>query len=172
MGLCSCSLSFFVTAQQPTQLVAFTAYADRSRDLYDYGIKVQFDDVITNIGYHFTNSTTFICPVDGLYFFSFHVMSGDDVNVYPSSRISLMVGGTRVVSAWADHHEHMHHAQASNSAFVQCSAGQGVHLETYGASLVYSSSYHQGTFSGFLVSENQAADTNSVGSLMDRSGTQ
>ena len=139
------------TAQQPAQQVAFTAYADSSRYYNDLGIKIEFDGVITNIGGHFDNSTTFTCPVDGLYYFSFHVMSHDSVY---DSKVSLMLGGTRVVSAWADHHVTGHHAQASNSALVVCSAGQDVYLMTNSNTYVYSNSLEISTFSGFLVSEN------------------
>ena len=127
---------FLPTAQQPTQQVAFTAYADDDRD-YIAGQKVRFDGVRTNIGGHFDNATTFTCPVDGLYYFSFHVMSHDSVY---DSKVSLMLGGTRVVSAWADHHVTGHHAQASNSALVVCSAGQDVYLMTNSNTYVYSNS--------------------------------
>ena len=145
---------FLPTAQQPTQQVAFTAYADDDRD-YIAGQKVRFDGVRTNIGGHFDNSTTFTCPVDGLYYFSFHVMSDYYDSGYPDSKVSLMVGGTGVVSAWAHYYvDGDEFAQASNSALVQCSAGQDAYLETYEQCHVYSSLYDFSTFSGFLVSEN------------------
>ena len=134
-----------------TRQAAFTAYADTIRHYSLPGFKVQFDGVKTNIGGHFVNATTFTCPVDGLYYFSFHVMSHDSVY---DSKVSLMLGGTRVVSPWADHHVTGHHAQASNSALVVCSAGQDVYLMTNSNTYVYSNSFHLSTFSGFLVSEN------------------
>ena len=129
--------------------MAFTAYADTYRYYSSSGDRVEFDGVKTNIGGHFDNSTTFTCPVDGLYYFTFHVLSYTN---YDDSQVSLWVGGTWVVSAWADYYSH--HAQASNSALVQCSAGQNVYLETYDNTYVYSNSYDLSTFSGFLVSEN------------------
>ena len=137
------------TAQQPAQQVAFTAYAVSSRYYNDLGQEIEFDGVITNIGGHFDNSTTFTCPVDGLYYFSFHVMSDrSDTDAH----ISLWLGETRVVSAWADYNDHF--AGASNSALVQCSAGQDVYLATYEFCYVYSNTFYISTFSGFLVSEN------------------
>ena len=129
--------------------MAFTAYADTYRYYSSSGEKIEFDGVKTNIGGHFDNSTTFTCPVDGLYYFSFHVMSYTDSD---DSQVSLMLDGSRVVSAWADYY--ISYAQASNSALVQCSAGQDVYLETYDYTYVYSNLYDLSTFSGFLVSEN------------------
>ena len=134
--------------------MAFTAYADTYRYYSSSGDRVEFDGVKTNIGGHFDNSTTFTCPVDGLYYFSFHVMSRQHPSSTYDSQVSLMVGGTRVVSVWADHYSDYRRAQASNSALVQCSAGQDVYLEAYDSSYVYSNSYDLSTFSGFLVSEN------------------
>ena len=80
-----------------TQKAAFTVF-NIDYVYYSTGSKVTFGRVETNIGGHFDNSSTFTCPVDGLYFFTFNIMS---YNSYDPI-VQLRKNDALVVSAFSD----------------------------------------------------------------------
>ena len=133
-----------------TQQVAFTAYNVNNNYYTPAGSRVTFNNVETNIGEHLINRATFICPVDGLYFFMFNIMS---YNSYDPI-VQLRKNDALVVSAWADVSSSSQYVQASNAALITCSAGERVYLETQNTDYVFSSADRFTTFSGFLLSEN------------------
>ena len=105
---------------------------------------------MANVGGHFDNETTFTCPVDGLYFFTYTIQSYD-----AHIRILLRIDGVTVVGVYHDEYDSSDATQASNSALVTCLSGQQVYLYNYGNfGIIASDSYRLTTFSGFLVSEN------------------
>ena len=130
--------------------MAFTAYADTYRYYSSSGDRVEFDGVKTNIGGHFDNSTTFTCPVDGLYYFYFSIMedsSGDIIG-------GLEMDNRNIVSVWAETYGDTGYPHSSNSAVVRCTAGQRVYLMCDSSGDVYSNFKKYSTFSGFLFSAN------------------
>ena len=57
--------------------VGFTAYADTGKKTtYNYNDVIVFDDVISNYGGHYNPKTSsFVCPADGVYMISVHVLA-------------------------------------------------------------------------------------------------
>ena len=139
------------TDQSPaaTQQVAFTAHASSQRS-YSSGSLIQFDDVESNVGNHFDNSTTFTCPVDGLYFFYFSIMTDTAGDII----VGLEIDNRNVVSLWAETYRDNDYPHSSNSAVVGCTAGQEVNLVCDSSGDVYSTFRKYSTFSGFLISAN------------------
>ena len=106
-----------------TQQVAFTAF-NFNNNYYSSGSKITFDSVETSIGGHFDKSSTFTCPVDGLYFFTFNIMSYSSYDPI----IQLRKDGALVVSAFADVYSGTQYVHASNTALILCDAGEEVYL--------------------------------------------
>ena len=129
--------------------MAFTAY-NHDRRSYSTGDRVKFDGVETNIGGHFNESSTFACPVDGLYFFTFTIM-GDYIEG-DEGDVTLRHDGNIVVGAFADYSNN--YPQTSNAAVITCSAGEEVYLQCEFSGYMYSKTDRYVTFSGFLLSEN------------------
>ena len=143
-----------------TRQVAFTVYEDQTQ-YHSNGKRLTFDHVETNMGGNFNSSnSTFTCPVDGLYFFSFTIMGstgyGDD------GHATLRRDGSVGVGAWADYYAGNPHA--SNAAVITCSVGQEVYLQSENSGYMYSNSSRLVTFSGFLLSENEihSAEINEI----------
>ena len=133
--------------------VAFTAYASRTRD-FVLGSIVTFDDVITNVGGHYTTTnSTFVCPRDGIYVFAVSIMSGYERFMYAE----LRVNDVSTFTVFAD--EAGGYSAASKSAVVECSAGQRVLVRSPSSTSgqMYSDpDFRYSTFSGFLL----VADSN------------
>ena len=94
--------------------------------------------------------SSFTCPVDGLYFFSYTIQSYDD-----NIAVLLSIDGVIVAGVYHDEYDTSDNSQASNSALVTCFSGQEVYLYHTGSDgAILSSSYRYTTFSGFLIREN------------------
>ena len=105
-----------------------------------------FDDVITNIGNAYdVDSSTFICPISGIYMFSLSLMSAAG----HFSQAYIMHQGSVIVRAFADD-DASAYASSSNVAFVQCTQGQSVWVMTSSANghEMYPAQYT--TFTGAL----------------------
>ena len=62
-------------SEDDTGPIAFSAHASQDRDYNDDDVVI-FDEIVTNINGAFqANNSVFLCPVDGLYAFSAHVLS-------------------------------------------------------------------------------------------------
>ena len=126
--------------------MAFTAF-NSDRTLHTASEQIEFDGVETNVGGHF-NASTFTCPVDGLYVFSFAILGDYNYN----TEVSLRLDGHVVVSGKADRYNNYPHG--SNLAVVSCDVGQEVYLQCEFSGYMYSDEFRYVTFSGFLLSEN------------------
>ena len=138
-----------MTDQAPTTAqVAFTAHASSER-YYSSGSLIQFDNVESNVGDHFDNSTTFTCPIDGLYYFYFSIMEDSSGEII----VGLEIDSRNIVSVYAEAYT-AEYPHSSNSAVVRCTAGQRVYLRCENSGEVYSTYRKFSTFSGFLFSAN------------------
>ena len=133
--------------------MGFTAYASRTRD-YTVGSILTFDDVITNVGGHYTTTnSTFVCPRDGVYVFSLSIMAGYGRFMYAE----LHVNDVGVFTTFAD--DSSSYSAASKSAVVECLAGQRVLVRSPSSTSgqMYSDpDFRYSTFSGFLLAADAA----------------
>ncbi|KAH3811590.1 hypothetical protein DPMN_140000 [Dreissena polymorpha] len=108
--------------QTSPEAVAFTAYISNNPTHLYHGQIIPYDRTVTNIGDAFNiYAHTFICPVGGLYMFSFVMCQLGTSN----AETQLVVDGVHIVDAitnpiTGDHHDQ----QGVNMAFVQISGSQ------------------------------------------------
>ena len=131
---------------EPTPDVGFSAYATTTRS-YSVNDTIEFDGVHTNLGSHYDNNSTFTCPVNGTYFFTFSVMSGGSDVI----AAALEIDNARLATAYADD-VGSHYSHATNSALIRCNDGQNVFVKCIvNGSLYSTTSNKHSTFSGFLL---------------------
>ncbi|KAH3810658.1 complement C1q tumor necrosis factor-related protein 3-like [Dreissena polymorpha] len=137
--------------QSPPELVAFTAYIENGAGHISNGQIIPFDRTVTNLGNAFNiHSHTFVCPVDGLYMFSFvvsHYGRGEVLG-------KLVIDGVNIVDAIANPVADDHDQQGVNMAVVQARRGQAVQVVNY----LYNDAWYRtdeinrfSTFSGVLL---------------------
>ena len=108
---------------------------------------IYFTGVHTNLGGHYDNNSTFTCPVNGTYFFTFSVMSGGSDVI----AAALEIDNARLATAYADD-VGSHYSHATNSALIRCNDGQNVFVKCIvNGSLYSTTSNKHSTFSGFLL---------------------
>ena len=117
------------------------------------GEKLVWESVITNSGGGFFPETAeFICPEDGLYFFS---MTAITTNSYENIRadVQLMHGSEVLVSSSA--YAHLGWGSTTQSAVIECSNGQRVWVrcrpDITVCNLQGTTGYHFTSFSGFKI---------------------
>ena len=72
---------FLSVLEDPLDFVGFSAYADEPF-YYNLGDLVVFQNVTSNIGNYFQLATSsFVCPISGVYFFSLTVASVNSNNL-------------------------------------------------------------------------------------------
>ena len=87
---------------------------------------VIFDDVISNFGSAFEpQSSIFTCPVTGVYMFGVNLMTP----VNDSAQVHLNIDNERLFNVLADDAFDVY-STGTNFAFVSCSQGQSVWVET------------------------------------------
>ena len=142
----------------PDQLVAFSVA--NAVGTYELGDIVAFTDIITDINPGFPgwdgNTNTFVCPYNGLYFFTasiFREYTEDNVLIClkTSSDTSNIVCILNHVMS-NDVGDYLSYS-STLSAIVQCQVGEYVWLEVvaYGGIIMDYSSYHYNHFSGLLL---------------------
>ena len=109
--------------------MAFNAYHTVEKSYVDYEL-VRFDSVGLNAGNHFQLSTNvFICPVNGIYGFSFSLYNKAGLGV--ECNIKKEKGD--FVNVWADNTENTSNA-ASGFGTIDCNRGDRVYVEVGGTS--------------------------------------
>ena len=130
-------------------VVGFTVYADLNA-YYDTGELVVFNGVTSNIGGHFQPATSsFLCPITGVYYFSLAVSNVNDDNgihahLMIEDQILASVRGTALGT----------YNQGTNSAITTCERGQSVWVQVACCDdqrVFGSATYKYSSLSGFLV---------------------
>ncbi|XP_052215119.1 caprin-2-like isoform X2 [Dreissena polymorpha] len=139
--------------QTSPEAVAFTAYISHNPTHLNDGQIIPFDRTVTNIGDAFNvHSHMFICPVGGLYMFSFVMCQLGTSN----AETQLVVDGVHIVDAITNPITGDHDQQGVNMAFVQVKKGQTVFVKNYFYSDISyrSEELHRfASFSGVLLQE-------------------
>ncbi|XP_029913141.1 complement C1q-like protein 2 [Myripristis murdjan] len=110
---------------------------------------LKYKNVFSNIGSSYSPETgIFTALVKGVYFFRFSMFN--NVNATPSSVVSLMKNGVRLVSVWdtvgSDAND-----MGSNAVVVSLEVGDRVYVELAANRLIYDDNMNYNTFSGFLL---------------------
>ena len=114
--MCAC----FGVTETNEETIGFTA--STATNQYEQTEIIRFNDTFSNIGGYFnSNTSSFLCPVDGLYFFSvmFNAQAGKQAN------LSLMLNGLYLGAAFADNAESLN-SHASALTVTSCYSGQTV----------------------------------------------
>ena len=127
-------------------IVAFTAAATSDQEV-EIGERYVFDNVLTNVGGGYdSDSSEFICPLDGYYMFTISIMSQIGVPAYGV----VSVEGVHGPVALGDGRNGAHYGHATSTHFTHCTQGQKVWVENiYANSYLYGERYS--SFSGILV---------------------
>ena len=130
-------------------VVGFTVYAD-AHAYYDLGEVVVFNGVTSNIGGHFQPATSsFLCPVTGVYYFSLAVSNvNDDNNIHAHLMLENQILASVRAAALGTYN------QATNSAIITCEMGQTVWVQATASDeqrVFGDPNYRLSSFSGFLV---------------------
>uniref|UniRef100_A0A3B5BNL1 Complement C1q-like protein 2 n=1 Tax=Stegastes partitus TaxID=144197 RepID=A0A3B5BNL1_9TELE len=110
---------------------------------------LKFDDVITNLGNHYDQSTgKFTCHVPGIYFFTYHVLmrGGDGTSMWAD----LCKNGQVRASAIAQDAD-QNYDYASNSAVLHLDSGDEVYVKLDGGKAHGGNNNKYSTFSGFIL---------------------
>ena len=125
--------------------VGFTAWANTGVTSYVNDQCVVFDVVISNFGGHYNaNTSSFICPFDGVYMVNVNAQSfwSESANVY------VMRNDMILVRVWADDQSGLY-SQASNTVMTECQRGELLWVKA-GTSTLFATDQHS-TFSAFLL---------------------
>ena len=135
----------FVGNQKET--VGFSAYSTMTRS-YNSNEIVIFDELNSNFGQYFdVDSNTFVCPYDGIYWFS--VSCYNDVG--HACTPSLMVENQLLVQTIAPEDSESRNS-ASIATVAECKAGQRALVKNLGNNRTYNDSWDRtNTFSGYLL---------------------
>lgn len=129
----------------------FSAYAT---DSIVYGGQqiVQFPTPRLNIGNHYdTARAVFTCPVQGVYYFAFSILSYTPYSPGNAPSVLLKRGDEAIIGVYVNVFEDDFVLMMSNSVLVQCAPGQEVYVETATDVEVAGATFGTCTFSGFYV---------------------
>ena len=128
--------------------VAFMAWADTGSETnYRSGDVVVFNAVLNNIGGHYnTDTSSFICPWDGVYVFSVTVQGFAS----SSSDIHLSRNGVYQTRIWNDNIDGVFN-RGSMTAVIDCERGDVIWNMAATVCTIRCSSFRETTFSGFLL---------------------
>ena len=116
--------------------------------IYETGDRIEFPDVITNIGGWYNNYFhEFTCPMLGVYTFSVSVMS----SIGGIARVKIMIDGIVMVTALTDGTSTAQYGHSTNIVIVECDQGQKVWAECNKDCVFYDNSFRYTTFSGMLI---------------------
>ena len=135
----------FCYAEDDQELSAFTASIGSTHS-YDTGDVIIFDQIVTNVGNHYhPNTSTYVCPLKGLYVFSVSVLN----TVSNHMKVNLMRENTHLGSGYSHVGDHN---QGALSVVAECERGERVWVRCYGSSYAYvHQSYDWNIFSGFAL---------------------
>ena len=141
--------SCFIAESDTLGPVAFTAYANATRD-YDDHQPVVFNYVLSQFGDAYNPvSSTFTCPVAGVYVISVTVTTATNKEM----RCQIMLESSLRLSAFGGNDESSFNS-ASTTEVVECGAGERIWTRSYSTG---NTMYGQGnvarrsSFSGFLL---------------------
>lgn len=136
-----------------TPKVAFSAalYESGSGDTgpFNTATPLKYKKVFSNVGSNYNSATgIFTATVKGMYFFRFSMFN--NLQSTPSSVVSLMKNGERVVSVW-DTTGSDANDMGSNAAVLPLEVGDNVYAELMANRKVYDDAMNYNTFAGFLL---------------------
>ncbi|KAJ0058371.1 hypothetical protein NL108_013866 [Boleophthalmus pectinirostris] len=139
-----------------TPKVAFSAtlYETGSGDTGPFTIAapLKYKKVFSNFGNNYNPATgIFTATIKGMYFFRFSMFN--NLKSPPSSVVSLMKNGERVVSVWDTAGSDIND-MGSNAAVLPLEAGDTVYVELAANRVVYDDGMNYNTFTGFLLFTN------------------
>ena len=104
----------------PNQPVAFSVWANSGTNThYTINDRVVFDEVISNFGGHYsTNTSSFVCPWNGVYMLSAHIQGFNSSIVL----VDLMRNDEVLAQAWGDSIPGFYN-RASNTVITECNQG-------------------------------------------------
>ena len=116
---------------------------------YQPGDRVEFPEVITNVGGGYNSSNNeFTCPVSGIYFFSASARTQPGDKAY----FRIKLDDVKVVTSIVDAITLTKGAHSTSIVIVECTAGQKVWCNChYQTCTIYGSTAHYTVFSGMLV---------------------
>ena len=128
--------------------VAFMAWADTGSETnYRSGDVVVFNAVLNNIGGHYnTDTSSFICPWDGVYVFSVSVMG----YVNDDSHIDLMHNNNFMTRIWIDGISGAYNRGSMTTA-IECERGDVIWNRAGSHCSIHTTGDVRTTFSGFLL---------------------
>ena len=132
-----------------TEAIGFTA-CDSTQRLYDVNEIVLFDRELTNYGgYYNTQTSSFICPVDGMYLFTLVI------NAYNTDvQVLIMRNDVELTQTWARAIVELYN-HGANMVVTECLAGDVVwpRVEYIGGSqdVIHGADSCYTTFSGVLI---------------------
>ena len=141
--------SGLLSVNDGTEAIGFTTCATESH-VYDVNEIVLFDRELPNYGgYYNSQTSSFICPVDGVYIFTLTINVGDANVVVAIMRSDVDLTDTW---AWTDNERFKH---ATNMVVTECLVGDVVWprvSHSSGTGEIHSpSNYCYTTFSGVLI---------------------
>ena len=133
-------------SEDDTGPIAFSAHASQDRDYNDDDVVI-FDEIVTNNNGAFqANNSVFLCPVDGLYAFSAHILSASGQKM----RAAIFKENSCKAGFETDSMDQLV-LNGSNFVIFECNAWQRVWLRATADGCRIFGAYDFGTFSGFLI---------------------
>ena len=128
--------------------VGFTAYANTGGPTpYADGELVVFDVVISNFGGHYnTDTSSFVCPFDGVYMVNVNVIGYDGELVIAA----ITRNDVELVEVWSDDLSGLY-TQASNTVMTECQTGDVLWIKSRAFSTMLHALGSRSTFSAFLM---------------------
>lgn len=129
----------------------FSAFVTESF-VYSPAQIVRFPSTRINVGEHYSTLTsTFTCPIEGIYYFAVNVLTYTDYSPDNSPALYLKRDDEPLVGLFLNMFQDDFVMMMSNSVVTDCSPGQQVYLETVTDVEVAGDSYTTCTFSGFYL---------------------
>ena len=137
----------YLAGESELPAIGFSAYPGQSRTYPGASFEPAIFDVnITNpVSSYDPISSSFTCPITGLYTFSLTIFN--QLDLYASIKVNI--DDLEIGSVYAD--EGQGQQQSGVTVVVECGAGQRVWLETCCSQQSSLSSFKYNSFSGFLI---------------------
>ena len=135
----------FYFSGHPSEAVGFSAYTLEER-AYNDGDVVIFDGVVSNFGGFFDfDSSIFVCPYSGIYWFSVSCLSKIGYPCTPAINVETKeILKTHGATG-------SHGNQGSTSTVVECKAGERVWVRNVSDDEAYNGWDKTNSFSGFML---------------------
>ena len=141
----------FSTAE--VKAIGFTARDESGVDrVYNRDEIIVFNSVLTNVGNNYQNDTsTFICPVDGMYSFSVGLHNVQDEFTSQNFEVDLMMEGQHLVTVFINYEDNH---QSTGNVVVECLKGYRVWAQcnvNLGCEIRNVGGYYFNYFTGYLI---------------------